>query len=144
MAVSDIKELLDAYEGQYLILDYNHLFVSGSLREEVWLLRRADEPALVSEILEAARAFGIPEASAEKGFDTYSGGQQAILGCLLAMALIRAGGRSGVRLLLSNVMDSISGKNRRRLRSLFADMAASHGLRLFVPRDGGLRELELP
>lgn len=144
MAVSDIKELLDAYDGQYLILDYNHLFVSGSLREEVWLLRRADEPALVSEILEEARSFGIHEASAEKGFDTYSGGQQAILGCLLVMALVRAGDLAGVKILLSNVMDSISGENRRRLRARFADMAASHGLRLFSPCDGGLRELEPP
>ncbi len=144
MAVSDIKTLLNAYDGQYLILDYNHLFVSGSLREEVWLLRRADEPALVSEILEAARTFGIQEASAEKGFDTYSGGQQAILGCLLVMALIRAGGVRGIKLLLSNVMDSISGENRRRLRVLFTEMAASHGLRFFTPREGGLRELELP
>ena len=142
MAVSDIKTLLDVYDGQYLILDYNHLFVSGSLREEVWLLRRADEPALVSEILEAARSFGIHEASAEKGFDTYSGGQQAILGCLLVMALVRAAGVRDVRLLLSNVLDSISGENRRRLQDLFAGLTASHGLRIFSTVHGGVRELE--
>ena len=144
MAVTDIRVLLDTYDRDFLILDCNHLFVSGSLREEVWLLRRADEPALVSEILEAARDFGIREASAEKGFDTYSGGQQAILGCLLVMALVRAADRRGVRLLLSNVLDAVSGANRRRLQELFAGMAASHGLRLYTARDGRLQEAELP
>ena len=59
------------------------------------------------------------------------------------MALVRAGGIGGVKLLLNNVMDSISGENRRRLRARFADMAASHGLRLFSPCDGGLREVDL-
>ena len=144
MPVSDIKTLLDAYGGQYLILDYNHLFVSGSLREEVWLLRGADEPVVVAEILESARSFGIHDASAEKDFDSYSGGQQAILSCLLVMAVVRTAGLRGVRLLLSNVMDSISGNNRRRLRMLFAEMAASHGLRIFNAGDHGLRELGLP
>ncbi len=141
MAVSDIKRLLDAYDGEYLILDYNHLFVSGSLREEVWLLRRVDEPALVAEILDAARAFGIHEASAERGFDTYSGGQQAILGCLLVMALVRAAGVRGVKLLLNNVMDSISRENRQRLQALFAEMAVSHGLGLFSTFNGQVRAL---
>ena len=144
MAVCDIKVLLDRYAGDFLILDYNHLFVSGSLREEVWLLRQADDQALVAEILQSARAFGIHEASAEKGFDTYSGGQQAILGCLLIMALIRAAGVRDVRLLLSDVMDSVSGENRGRLQSLFAAMAASHGLRLFSARSGRVRESGTP
>ena len=56
MAVCDIKVLLDRYAGEFLILDYNHLFVSGSLREEVWLLRQADDQALVAEILRSAEA----------------------------------------------------------------------------------------
>jgi len=141
MAICKIAMLLDRYARDFMILDYNHLFVSGSLREEVWLLRQTDDQALVAEILLSAREFGIHDAAAERNFTTYSGGQQAILSCLLVMAVVRATGVRDVKLLLNNVMDSVSGENRRRLQNLFDGMATSHGLRLFAAFNDKVREI---
>ena len=90
MAIYDLDAILNRYGDGFLILEFNHLFISSSIREEVWLLQRRADPVLVENIMREAEEFSIYDVKADKDFDTYSGGQKAILGCLLTLAVIRS------------------------------------------------------
>ena len=131
MAIYDLAAILEQYGDSHLILDFNHLFISSSVREEVWLLQRKNDPALIDWIIQQAAEFKLLEVDLDRNFTTYSGGQQVILGCLLTMALIRAQECRGVRLLLNNVLDSVSDDNRAKLMQSFETMWASYDIKLF-------------
>lgn len=141
MAIYNLDAILNTYGDNYLILEFNHLFISSSIREEVWLLQRRADPALVEKIMREAEEFGIHDVNADKDFDTYSGGQKAILGCLLTMAVIRSQKIYGLKLLLNNVLDSLSDDNRSKLYSKFEEMRSIHDMRLFTDKKDHIQEL---
>ena len=141
MRIYNLAGLLEQYGDQFLILEFNHLFVASSIREEVWLLQRKNDPALIDHIIQQGAAFNLLEVDADRDFETYSGGQKAILVCLLALALIRARGIEGLKLLLSNILDSISDENRVTLMQLFEKMHSSHHIRLFTQKENQLQEI---
>ncbi len=141
MRIYNLAGLLEQYGDQFLILEFNHLFVASSIREEVWLLQRKNDIALIDRILDQAAAFDLLEVDADRDFETYSGGQKAILGCLLALELIRVRGIEGLKLLLNNILDSISDDNRIRLMQLFENMRSSHHIRLFTQKENQLQEV---
>ena len=139
-----MKEFFQNHSQEYLILDFNHLFVSSSLREEIWLLRLKDDAAILSKVLTAAKKFGIRRATADRTLATFSGGEQALLASLLIMAFIEADRLSGLRLLLVNVLESISEANRMKLLRILEDLCAAHGLRIFSAREHRIEELKFP
>ena len=139
-----MKNFLKQHSRQFLILDYNHLFVSSSLREEIWLLRRQNDTTLLSRVLDDARAFGIREIAADRALATYSGGEQALLACLLFMAFVKERRLSGVRLLLINVLESISSANRIELLKMFTGLSSTHELKIFCARGRQIEELDDP
>ncbi len=141
MAIYNLNALLDKYSDEFLILEFNHLFISSSIREEVWLLQRTNDSGLIDRIIRAAREFNIHEVSGSRDFETYSGGQKAILACLLTLAVIGDRNIQGLKLLLNNILDSISDKSRTQLIEKFEEVRSSHNIRLFTERDGHIREI---
>jgi hypothetical protein len=141
MAIYNLDAILNRYGDGFLILEFNHLFISSSIREEVWLLQRRADPALVEEIMREAQEFSIYDVNADKDFDTYSGGQKAILGCLLTLALIRSQKIHGLKLLLNNVLDSLSDDNQLKLFNKFEEMRSTHNIRLFTDKKDRLQEI---
>jgi hypothetical protein len=141
MAIYNLDGLLDKYSDGFLILEFNHLFVSSSIREEVWLLQRKNDSALIDKIIRAAREFNIHEVSGGRDFETYSGGQKAILACLLMLAVIGDRKIQGLKLLLNNILDSISDKNRTQLIAKFEEVRSTNNIRLFTEGDGHIQEI---
>jgi len=141
MAIYNLDGLLDKYSGEFLILEFNHLFISSSIREEVWLLQRKNDSPLIDKIVRAAREFNVHEASDERDFETYSGGQKAILACLLTLALIGDRKIQGLKLLLNNILDSVSEENRSKLVQKFEEIRSTHHIRLFTEKDGHIQEI---
>jgi DNA repair exonuclease SbcCD ATPase subunit len=141
MAIYNLDGLLDKYSGEFLILEFNHLFISSSIREEVWLLQRKNDSPLIDKIVRAAREFNIHEVSDERDFETYSGGQKAILACLLTLALIGDRKIQGLKLLLNNILNSVSEENRSKLVQKFEEIRSTHNIRLFTEKDGHIQEI---
>ena len=143
MTIYNLNNVLSHYGDNYLILDFNHLFISSSIREEIWLLQRKNDSALLDKILQEAREFNIYEVSADRDLETYSGGQKAILSCLLTLAVIQDQKVHGLKLLLNNILDSVSEANRSSLSRKFGQIHATHDIRLFTADNGGVREILL-
>ena len=141
MAIYNLDGLLDRYSGEFLILEFNHLFVSSSIREEVWLLQRKNDSSLIDNIMQDARAFNIHDVSEGRDFETYSGGQKAIIACLLTLMLIRDRKINGLKLLLNNIMDSISEENRSKLMQKFKEICPIHDIKLFTEKNGNIQEI---
>ena len=141
MAIYNLEGLLNKYSDGFLILDFNHLFVASSIREEVWLLQRKNDSALIDRIVRAARQFSIHEVSGGRDFETYSGGQKAILACLLMLAVIADRKIHGLKLLLNNILGSISDDNRTQLIEKFEEVRSTQNIRLFTERDGQIQEI---
>jgi hypothetical protein len=139
-----MKQLHNYHSRQYLILDYNHLFVSSSLREEIWLLRRKNDAAILTQVLAAAQAFGIRNASADRALNTYSGGEQAILACMLIVAFVEVNQLSGLKLLLISVLESLSRSNRSSILKILHDLGRTHALTVFCAKGRHIEELYYP
>ena len=92
-------------------------------------------------MVQAAREFGIHDVSDERDFETYSGGQKAILACLLTLTLIGDRKIHGLKLLLNNILDSVSEENRLKLIQKFEEIRSTHNIRLFTEKDGRIEEL---
>lgn len=130
MPVLRFDDLLAAYGNECLVLDFNHLFIGSTLREEVWLLQGHDDPALLERILTQARAYGIQNAAPDRPLTAHSGGEQAILATLTMLTLIQTRNLRDRTLLLHNVLDSLSPDNRTRLLQQCLAAQSSHGLTL--------------
>jgi len=141
MAIYNLDDLLDKYSGEFLILEFNHLFISSSIREEVWLLQRKNDPHLIDKIMQAAREFNIHEVSDDRDFETYSGGQKAILACLLTLTLIGDRKIHGLKLLLNNILDSVSEENRSKLIRKFKEICSTRDIKLFTEKNGQIQEI---
>lgn len=141
MAIYNLGGLLDNYSGEFLILEFNHLFVSSSIREEVWLLQRKNDSQLIENIMQSAKEFNIHDIREDRDFETYSGGQKAIIACLLTLALIRNQKIKGLKLLLNNILDSISEENRSKLLQIFTEICPPRGIRLFTEKNGSVQEI---
>ena len=141
MAVYGLKRLMNDYGDEFLLLEYNHLFVSDTIREEIWLFQRKNDTRLIAKIIDSAAELDIPDASADRAFHTYSGGQQAILACLLVMAAIRAAKLQGVKLLLHNIIDSISKENRSILYRRFREIRETNSVDFYQTLNGGIEKI---
>ena len=141
MAIYNLGTILNTYGDGYLVLEFNHLFIASSLREEVWLLQRTDDDAMVETIMHEAEDFDIHDATGDKDFDTYSGGQKAILSCLLIIAVIRNRKINGLKLLLNHVLDSISEDNQTKLLTKFEAIRSAHQIRLFIDKMDHIQEI---
>jgi len=132
MAIYQLQSILDRYADDFLVLEINHLFVSSTLREEIWLLQKKDDEDLLRRIIHAARNYGLDEIGADRDFETYSGGQKAIVACLLVMAAVDRHDIRNLRILLINVLESISGGNRRLLTADLRQLKTSRRIRVFT------------
>jgi hypothetical protein len=142
MAIYQLQQMLDRYADDFLVLEINHLFISSTLREEIWLLQKTDDTDLLQRIIRMARNYGVDEIGADRNFETYSGGQKAMVACLLVMAAVDFHNIRNLRILLVNVLESISGENRRRLAADFRHLHASHRFRVFTAVAGQVAQLE--
>ena len=142
MAINQLDSMLDRYANDYLVLEINHLFVSSTLREEVWLLQKTDDADLLQRIILAARDYGLDEIGADRNFETYSGGQKALVACLLVMAAVACHHTRNLRILLINVLESISIENRRRLTADFRQLKTAHRVRVFTGSSEQVEQLE--
>jgi hypothetical protein len=96
---------------------------------------------MIDKIVQAAREFGIHDVSDERDFETYSGGQKAILACLLTWTLIGDRKVHGLKLLLNNILDSVSEENRSKLMQKFEEICPTLNIRLFTEKDGHIQEI---
>ena len=131
MAIYQLHSMLDRYAKNFLVLEINHLFISSTLREEIWLLQKKDDADLLGRIMEKSRNYGLEEIGADRNVETYSGGQKAIIACLLVMAAVDCRRIRNLRILLINVLESISTENRRQLTADFRQLKTAHRIRVF-------------
>lgn len=141
MAIYELDDLLDKYSGEFLILDFNHLFISSSIREEVWLLQRKNDSSMIEKLMQDAREFNIHDVSDDRDLETYSGGQKVILACLLTLALIVDRKIYGLKLLLTNILDSVSADNRSKLIERFNEIGSSRDIELFTEKNGHIQKI---
>lgn len=105
--------ILDSYSTDFCVIDASNLFVCSTVGDEV-LLYRAGASALATLILQCAD-LGIA-MDPERAVQTYSGGEQAMLCCLLISLLLPP---KPVRVLLVRIIETLSAANERRMVRVF-------------------------
>jgi hypothetical protein len=120
------------YGSAYCVIDTDNLFVGTTLEDELLLLG-ADESVL-ADIREDCARLGL-QVDAGRKLATYSGGEQAIIGCLTLMRLLP---REPLRILLVHVLETLSPRNRELLLRRFDSVLPA--ARLFTLEAGAPRE----
>ncbi len=147
VALDAPQRILDAYSKRFLVLDFDHLFVSASLREEIWLLQGKDDPELLARILsEMAEFFPAKQTTQNRHgeFQRYSGGQQAVVAALLIIALIIDNQLHGQKIMMRNVLESLSPGNHKSLLMKFEELRRSHGVELYLLKGDAVQPVTAP
>jgi hypothetical protein len=105
---------LATFGNRVCLIDIHNLFVCTTLEDEILVLGGA--ASLFARIVDDARPFGLIPRPGRK-LHSYSGGEQAILCCLLLMHLLPPTPRP---ILLVRVLETLSARNRKLLIRLFA------------------------
>lgn len=74
-------KLLEDYSKHYLVIDFDHLFISTCLRDEFLLLIGQTPKSLINKLSNAAEEFNI-KIDIERKIINYSGGEKALISCL--------------------------------------------------------------
>ncbi|NCC24497.1 MAG: hypothetical protein EOM25_04735 [Deltaproteobacteria bacterium] len=112
--MSACTDVLSCCGDDHVVIDYDRLFVSGCLRDEAWIFSEDEADRTLSLALGEAQAMGL-EVDPDRSLHRYSGGERALLACLLVMAAAEVNRIRGLRLLLRNVVESLSAERRERL-----------------------------
>ena len=103
-----------AFGNRFCLIDTHNLFVCTTLEDEILVL--GGDSSLFAHLVDDARPFGLIPRPGRK-LHSYSGGEQAILCCLLLMHLLPPTPRP---ILLVRVLETLSARNRNLLIQLFA------------------------
>ena len=107
-------DTIATFGADYCVIDTHNLFVCATLEDEILIL--GDDQSLFADLVDDARRFGLtPEP--RRQLQSYSGGEQAILACLLLMRLSFPITRP---ILLVHVLETLSSRNRDLLLRFFA------------------------
>lgn len=98
----------------YFSIDWNNLFVSSTLHDELLLFSSTPGETYVTIKNECAE-YGIV-LDQYRSLDTYSGGEQAIICCLFLCALLP---RKPLRILFVHVLETLSMPNKERIIAHF-------------------------
>lgn len=105
---------ISTFGANFCVIDTHNLFVCATLEDEILVLGGAAD--IFPRIVDDARVFGlIPRP--RRWLNSYSGGEQAILCCLLLMRLPPPTPRP---ILLVRILETLSARNRDILTRLFA------------------------
>jgi hypothetical protein len=117
--MSEVLDVLAAQGRDYLVLDFGHLFISEDLTDEAWILAGANAGQVLDITRKMARTLGLP-LDRVRPLSQYSGGERALIGCLLILSTVKAGRLRGVRVLLRGILESLSDERRDRLLQILS------------------------
>ena len=106
---------LSLHGNEYCVIDTSNLFVGTTLEDELLLLGAG--PGALGRVQSECAHFGLHPEPARR-LASYSGGEQAIICCLLLMALLP---ETQQRILLVHVLETLSQRNREKLLRCFAE-----------------------
>jgi len=104
---------------RYLLIDFDHTFLSSSLREEALLFGVNQYKKLVFEVSAKFKKFK-EDFRKEQSLDELSGGENALLAVIFYTALAESKNKP-VQFLFSNILESLSEKNRELLKEIMID-----------------------
>ena len=104
---------------RFLLIDFDHTFLSSTLREEALLFGVNQYKKLVYEVSVKFKKFK-EDFSEEQSLDELSGGENALLAVIFYTSLAEHKNKS-VQFLFSNILESLSEKNRELLKEILID-----------------------
>lgn len=119
--------VLAEYGHDYCVIDTHNLFIGTTLEDEILLLGADD--ALADVMIRECAGFGL-RLEAGRKLSSYSGGEQAIICCLLLMNLLP---EKSLRILLVHVLETLSPRNRKALLERFAALLPAARLFSLTP-----------
>lgn len=102
-----------SYGQEFLVIDMHNLFVSTTLADEILVLGGLN--FIEEEIVTICAKFGI-NVSASRTLTSYSGGEQAIICCVMIMCLLSD---QNLSILLVHILETLSEHNRQQLLAEF-------------------------
>lgn len=112
-----IINLLKKYSEDYLLIDFNYLFISTCIKDEAILLggEKADQ---VTEIVMKYLDKYDFDIDITRDLSTYSGGERVIIACVLLIVLAEVAELDILRILFVNIFESLSKNNKGLLLEL--------------------------
>jgi len=124
-----VNRILEKWQDEFLLLDFEHPFLADTIEEELILFGRQDFGEIVS--LTTTMFAGFKTDFVEKqSLQHLSGGERAALALILYFNLALSLGKP-VKILLYNILESLSQTNQTKLLDMLAELDNEHSISLY-------------
>lgn len=125
---------LAKWQDEYLLLDFDHPFLAATLEEELILFELKQRQEIMEQ---TAKHFSVIKADFQKrqNLQSLSGGEKAAL-ALILYALISLSLHKPVKILLYNMMESLSRHNQKYLLQLIDQADNEHLINIYNLKNG--------
>jgi len=140
-----ISEMIARYGSDYLILDFDHIFITDKIEDEIIMYfskhRLKEAMAKIEGML--LKVFLIRSYDRKKSLSEYSGGEKSILCFCLIAVVIKMNRIKNVKILFNNIIESLSENNILIMTRQMILLKKEFALSFYQLKDGNVCNVEL-
>lgn len=132
------KSYIDTYGKKYLIIDFNNLFISSTIREEIYLLSFEEKRAVIKLFNNEMQSIDISPIDIDRDLTNFSGGERAIISIILILCIIIVRQLNNVRILLIDILPSLSKSKKKMIQNAYRRYTGMYNINLFINDETGI------
>ncbi len=130
--MSDHNHFIDKYSNDYLIIDFNNLFISSSIREEIYLLDFDNRQSIIDSFNTFLQLININFINIDRDLSTFSGGERSLIAFLLIICVIRIKKLNRVNILLIDIIQSLHENFKEKIIKVYQDICSTNKITLYI------------
>ena len=140
-----ISEIIARYGNDYLILDFDHIFITDKIEDEIimYFPKTHQEEALAEIEGLLLKVFAIHSYDRKKSLSKYSGGEKSILCFCLIITVIKTNCIKNLKIIFNNIIESLSENNRSIMKQQLILLKKEFNISVYQLKNGNVCDNEL-
>jgi len=136
----DICEIIKSYGKDYLILDFDNIFITDSIEDEIIMYFPKDKLKIALADIEEIilKVFHINSYNRKKSLSKYSGGEKSIICFALIMTVIKTNQIHELKIIFNNIIESLSENNLSIIKEQITLLNKETNLYIYYLKNGDL------
>lgn len=132
--------MIDSYGKDYLILDFDNIFITDSIEDEIIMYFPKDKLKIALADIEELllKVFYINSYDRKKSLSKYSGGEKSIICFALIMTVIKINQIHNLKIIFNNIIESLSENNRLIIKKQMALLNKETNISIYYLKNGNL------
>jgi len=141
----EISEIIDSYGKDYLILDFDSIFITDKIEDEMimYFPKKNLKEALRDFEAMLLKLFNISSYDRGKSLSKYSGGERSIICFCLITIVIKKNIIHNLKIIFNNIIESLSTNNRLIIKDQMFFLNNEFNVSIYQIKNGDVCKYEL-